>query len=312
MVKDRVLVLMSTYNGEKYLNEQLESILNQSAENIDILIRDDGSRDNTIEIINRWLARFPKRIRLEAGENIGVVKSFFELVKLAAIDYDYYFFSDQDDYWNEKKIEKAIEKMKSIKGKEKRGYFSNLNLVDKNLKFMGKRYSKELVPSLKNCFIENIVTGCTFGANKLLFVKIQKNVKKIRENVEKIPMHDYYFYFLTLLYGTLIYDKNSYIAYRQHGNNVIGMEKNKVKFTLQRIKRIFRKKRNDKRIEYLHFIRENYQDKLPTLEKEFLLNLLENYNFLFKRLNFILKNKFIRQNKIEGYLSKLTYLLKKF
>lgn len=312
MIKDRVLVLMSTYNGEKYLNEQLESILNQSAENIDILIRDDGSRDNTIEIINRWLTRFPKRIKLEAGENIGVVKSFFELVKLATIDYDYYFFSDQDDYWNEKKIEKAIEKMKSIKRKEKIGYFSNLNLVDKNLKFMGKRYSKELVPSLKNCFIENIVTGCTFGANKSLFIEIQKNIKNLKKNVEKIPMHDYHFYFLTLLYGALIYDKDSYIAYRQHENNVIGMEKNKVKFMFQRIKKVFKRKSNDKRIEYLKFIRENYQDKLPTLEKEFLLELLENYNFLFKRLNFIFKNKFVRQNKLDCYLAKITYLLKKF
>ena len=114
MIKDRVLVLMSTYNGEKYLDKQLESILNQNVKNVDILIRDDGSKDNTIKIINKWLVEFPKRIKLETKENIGVVKSFFELVKAAPIDYDYYFFSDQDDYWSEKKLEKAIEKMKKI------------------------------------------------------------------------------------------------------------------------------------------------------------------------------------------------------
>lgn len=312
MIKDRVLVLMSTYNGEKYLSEQLESILNQSVKNVDILIRDDGSKDNTIKIISKLLVKFPKRIKLEAKENKGVVRSFFELVKLASIDYDYYFFSDQDDYWNEKKIEKAIEKMKNTHETKKIGYCSNLKLVDKNLNFMKIKYTKELIPSLKNCFIENIVTGCTYGANKSLFIEIKKDIENIEKYSEKIPMHDYHFYFLTVLYGDLIYDENSYISYRQHGNNVIGMEKNKVKFMFQRIKKVFKRKSNDKRIEYLKFIRENYQDKLPTLEKEFLLELLENYNFLFKRLNFIFKNKFVRQNKLDCYLAKITYLLKKF
>lgn len=312
MIKDKILVLMSTYNGEKYLDEQLESILNQNVKNVDILIRDDGSKDNTIKIINKWLVKFPKRIKLEVKENKGVVKSFFELVKLASIDYDYYFFSDQDDYWNEKKIEKAIEKMKNTHKTKKIGYCSNLKLVDKNLNFMKIKYTKELIPSLKNCFIENIVTGCTYGANKSLFIEIKKDIENIEKYSEKIPMHDYHFYFLTVLYGDLIYDENSYISYRQHGNNVIGMEKNKVKFIMQRIKRVLKRKNNDKRIEYLKFIKENYLEKLPTSEKEFLINLLENYNCKFKRLKFVLKNNFIRQNKIEGYLSKLTYLLKKF
>ena len=312
MIKDRVLVLMSTYNGEKYLDKQLESILNQNVKNVDILIRDDGSKDNTIKIINKWLVEFPKRIKLETKENIGVVKSFFELVKAAPIDYDYYFFSDQDDYWSEKKLEKAIEKMKKIHETKKIGYCSNLNLVDKNLKFMKIKYNKKLTPSLKNCFIENIVTGCTYGANQALFIEIKKDIEDIEEYSEKIPMHDYHFYFLTVLYRELVYDKNSYIAYRQHENNVVGMEENKVKFVIQRIKRVLNRKSNDRRIKYLKFIKKNYLDKLPALEKSFLINLLENYNCVFKRLKFILENKFVRQNNIESYLSKITYLLKKF
>lgn len=312
MIKDKVLVLMSTYNGEKYVNEQLESILNQSIRDVDILIRDDGSRDKTIQIISKWMDKFPERIKLEAKENKGVVESFFELVKLASLDYDYYFFSDQDDYWDKKKIEKAIERIKSFNKNKNIGYCSNLNLVDKNLKFMGKKYTKELIPSLRNCFIENIVTGCTYGANRTLFVKLKEDIRKIGNNIKKIPMHDYHFYFLTTLYGKLVYDENSYIGYRQHGNNVVGMEKNKIKFTIQRIKRVFKRKSNDKRIEYLRFIKQNYQNELPILEKNFLLNLLENYNCIFKRLSFILKNEFVRQSKIESYLSKITYLLKKF
>lgn len=312
MIKDKVLVLMSTYNGEKYLDEQLESILNQSVENVDILIRDDGSKDSTTQIINKWVEKFPKKIKIQIEENKGVIISFFELIRLATLDYDYYFFSDQDDYWNYQKIEKAIEKMKNINENKKIGYCSNLNLVDKNLKFIGKVYSNKLIPSLKNCFIENIVTGCTYGANKFLFSEIKKDIENIKKYSDKIPMHDYHFYFLTVLYGDLVYDENSYISYRQHGNNVVGMEKNKIKFIIQRIKRVLKRKNNDKRIEYLKFIKENYLEKLPTSEKEFLINLLENYNCKFKRLKFVLKNNFIRQNKIEGYLSKLTYLLKKF
>lgn len=310
MIKAKVLVLMSTYNGEKYIEEQLKSILDQEIEEVNILIRDDGSTDGTVIAINKWVERFPQKIKFNKEVNKGVVSSFFELVKWAPLDYDYYFFSDQDDWWEKIKIKKAIEKIKSIKKEKKIGYCSNLNLVDKNLKFLGKKYTKELIPSLKNCFVENIVTGCTFCANNLLFREIKKDVEIIEKNIEKILMHDYHFYFLAMLYGKLIYDKGSYISYRQHENNVIGMEKNKFKFMIKRVKKILQNK--NRRIIYLKFLNENYKEKLSIAERKKLDLLIESYTTITGRVKFILKNKFDRQNKLDSFLMKLLYLFKRF
>ncbi len=97
----RVQVLMSTYNGERFLEEQIESLLSQSWKNLEILIRDDGSTDGTMEILERYCMRY-SNIQVFAGENVGVAKSFFELLEES--DGDFVAFCDQDDVWLEHKV----------------------------------------------------------------------------------------------------------------------------------------------------------------------------------------------------------------
>ena len=97
---------MSTYNGEKYVREQLDSILNQTYKNIEIVVRDDGSKDNTVKIIKEYQEKY-KNIKLVTGKNLGFIKSFFELLKIT--ESDYYSYADQDDIWMENKIELAVE-----------------------------------------------------------------------------------------------------------------------------------------------------------------------------------------------------------
>lgn len=102
MESQKVQVLMSTYNGERFLQEQIESILNQSWKNLDILIRDDGSRDQTREILKDYSEKY-SNVYIFLEENCGVARSFFELLKKS--DADYVAFCDQDDIWMEQKIE---------------------------------------------------------------------------------------------------------------------------------------------------------------------------------------------------------------
>ena len=97
----KITVLMSTYNGEKYIREQIDSILQQSMP-ADIMIRDDGSSDGTVDIIEEYISKGTP-VELIKGENVGVIASFFELIK-AAPEEDYYAFSDQDDYWYPEKV----------------------------------------------------------------------------------------------------------------------------------------------------------------------------------------------------------------
>ena len=105
--KNKVVILLSTYNGEKYLKEQLDSLLNQTYKNIDIYIRDDGSKDETVNIIKKYQNEYDN-IHLEEGKNLGFIKSFFELLKNGDENVDIYSYCDQDDIWEEDKIERAV------------------------------------------------------------------------------------------------------------------------------------------------------------------------------------------------------------
>lgn len=113
---------MSTYNGKDYLREQIDSILSQDCEEkadvkLKLLIRDDGSKDGTQEILRKYAAKYPDQVSWYQGENIGVIKSFFDLIEKSDEKADYYAFSDQDDYWHKEKLRAGIEKIKEMSKK---------------------------------------------------------------------------------------------------------------------------------------------------------------------------------------------------
>lgn len=299
---EKVTILLSTYNGENFIIEQLESLLNQTHKNIQILIRDDGSKDKTSELLRNFI-QDKQNMQVFFEKNVGVIKSFFELVEKAQ-ESDYYFFCDQDDFWEKEKVEKAIQKIKEKEKFQKYiGYCSNLKLVDEKLLFLGLNYKKKLIPSLKNCFFENIVTGCTYACNKNLFFKIREEIKKI--DLSKIIMHDYFFCFINCLYGDLIYDENSYILYRQHSGNVIGSKKNFFSKNIGRLKKI--NSRKNERYRMFAMLLKLYNEDIPkNINTEF----INNYNNFFKRLKYIFTSDIKRQNKLDTFLIKILYLLK--
>lgn len=209
---------MSTYNGEKYLREQLDSLISLDGEP-DIFIRDDGSSDETISIIKLYQSKFDN-IKLLVGDNIGVVASFFEIMKSVDLEkYDYFSFCDQDDFWEHDKVSHAIDSIKDISGPVM--YCSRLNVVDEylNLKFQSPYPEKGL--SFSNALVENMVTGCTCVLNRLAFQTIIERIP----DAKKIVMHDWWFYLVLVSEGVVFFDNRSFIKYRQHGNNVEGMKK---------------------------------------------------------------------------------------
>jgi len=227
----KVLILLSTFNGEKYLSQLLESILNQEKSNfsINILVRDDGSQDQTIKI----LKKYTKILNLDyyIGKNIGPASSFMDLVKNCAISFDYYLFCDQDDIWMEKKISSAIEKMENMNNKPCL-YYCGADIVDENLNSIGgyfrdNRFTKSLIYSL---ITGSLIPGCTMCFNRNLIAKAKQYIPS------KIGMHDSWMHLICLLYnGFVIGDENKYILYRQHGNNVVGAGKSS---RFKRLKRL--------------------------------------------------------------------------
>lgn len=215
-----VLVLMSTYNGELFLKEQLESILNQELVYTILLIRDDGSIDATKKIIDEYVIKCPNRIIFVEGDNVGFAMSFTELLRLAHEkynDFEYYAFADQDDVWEPKKLYASTLLLKDQLGDLPVSYCSNTTLVDKDLNFIGYTWKDtDVLITKPRSLIQNFATGCTMVFNKKA---VELYITHLPIEVER---HDFLMFQICVFLGKIVYDKNSYIKYRQHGKNQIG------------------------------------------------------------------------------------------
>lgn len=215
MSKNNVTVLMSTFNGDRYLREQIDSILEQEDVNVNLIVRDDGSTDNTISVLNDYSTR--DLLRWYSGENLGTANSFFDLLK-SSPESDYYAFSDQDDVWKKEKLKKAISEMKKLNNESPILYTANYTLVDRNLKKINLNINHVTTTTFANSIVCSCCTGCTMVFNKKLRDLIRKYKKP-----QKVYMHDDWIHKVCLAVGgKVIFDKSPVLFYRQHGDNVDG------------------------------------------------------------------------------------------
>lgn len=216
MDKYRIAVMMSTYNGERYIKEQLDSIIRQEGPiRIKLFIRDDGSSDTTVQIIKSYMNSLD--IMLYTGDNIGTGRSFMELMSIVFnLDekFDFYAFSDQDDIWMNEKLIKAIV---FFKDNGPQLYFSNL-IYYHNGEAKGYVYEGAQSTGLKDNIIGSHAAGCTFVFNNAM-AEIINNVEPPCHAVLKYLFHDTWTFLLSCIYGKTIYDENSYILYRIHDSN---------------------------------------------------------------------------------------------
>lgn len=289
-----IIVMMSTYNGEKYLRTQIDSILKQNEVNITLLVRDDGSNDKTVEILQEYALK--KQLSWYTGKNLGPAKSFMNLLEKAA-DLSkssdkpfYYAFSDQDDYWSPNKLITAIKKIQD--SQKPALYFSQKRIVDANLKEIEKRRSPNYTISFETAMMRNVATGCTMVFNQSLCEKI------MLYKPSYLVMHDSWIYRICLaLDGIVIYDKTPHISYRQHGENVIGANNS----FLSRMKHRFDifLHPDHSREKTAKEILEGYRSMLPENHiKE--LNDLKNYRKSFSSKLRLLRNPNFKTEKFEN------------
>lgn len=218
MKEDSVAILMSTYNGEKYLKEQIRSIEDQDYKNWHLYIRDDGSDDKTTNIIEEY-TKINKNISFineNNRNNIGVVRSFFELLKL--VNADYYMFCDQDDFWLKNKISLSVNAMRNVSKNIPVCVHTNFKSVDNNLEKEignGHRYVSE---KFLDILFSNCVTGCTVMINDAL----KKMIYFEKLDFSRIHMHDWWLALIASEFGKIIYLDKKTVLYRQHKNNVVG------------------------------------------------------------------------------------------
>ena len=229
-----VQVLLSTYNGEAYLKEQLDSILNQKNVAVKLFVRDDGSSDGTVDILRAYAA-LHENIQYLCGENCGVVASFFRLFELSDPDVDFYALSDQDDVWDEDKLSIAcqkLEQMRKAKSPKKKKNDSQIRAFATPLLYCCDAWNtdnelnplpesmqtagKELIPDFRNALIENIARGASIVFNQALMSYIRISMP------QDIYMHDWWLYLVASCFGEVYYDSAAHYKYRQHAGNTLG------------------------------------------------------------------------------------------
>ena len=207
-----VCVLLSTYNGEKYIKEQLESLYSQEGVSITLLVRDDGSSDSTCSVLD--VEQGAGRLTWYTGENLKPAFSFWNLLQKAP-DSPFYAFCDQDDVWDNDKLKVAVDKLVSA-GDMPALYFCQTRLVDASL---NEIESVKISPLLTydEALIYHFVTGCTMVINSAMREVL------LRYTPEFIRMHDIWIYNVAQAVGAKVFfDSVPHISYRQHGGNVIG------------------------------------------------------------------------------------------
>ena len=215
MIK-KVCVIMSTYNGAAYIEKQIESIMQQKNIEIILYIRDDGSTDNTIDIIRKCKKIYSKKIILKIGNNIGYKRSFMEALVNCPLA-DYFAFADQDDIWDEDKIVNAVNVLKKLDNIAL--YASSLKLIDENGCEIGENNIGNMQNNIECYFARPRLAGCTY-----LFTPKLRDISLEISRMPYItyPDHDFIIASCAYAFGNVYLDENSGILHRRLAKSVTG------------------------------------------------------------------------------------------
>lgn len=300
----RIAVLLSAYNGECYIEKQLESILNQEGiDSLTIIIRNDGSKDNTMQVIEKLQADH-KNIEVIDGENKGLVASFLELLKFAyEKEYDYYSFSDQDDYWLPEKLSVALQALEGHD--EPCMYASCSKIVDDNLVESGAvTQTKRKEITFYNSAIQNFCPGHNQVLNHAMAgMVVSKTVYS-----PEIYSQDMWITKVAAVTGEIIFDNTPHTLYRQHANNQLSFGKSKVEWVKDHIKRLMKDEGRKIAIQLKYFT-ECYDEYLNEEQKEEIRDFFDSQKSFIKRTRYVAHTRLYRQRSYETPMFKMIYVM---
>lgn len=223
------VILLATFNGEKYLRQQLDSIFAQTYQAFRLVVHDDGSTDDTVSIINEYRDRYPDKIEIFHGRPCGSAKENF-LWMLKRVEADYYFLCDQDDVWFEDKLKRSIEAVEEVYMESKEEAmpvcaFSDMKVVDEDLQLISESFIRYIGRLPKNTaytqiLIDNPAAGCAMCFNKPLRDLVVAAVDDM--DIENIPMHDALILEIAAIMGRVVSIDKPLALYRQTGHNTMG------------------------------------------------------------------------------------------
>lgn len=307
-----IQILMSTYNGEMYLRTQLDSIVHQTLQPDSLLIRDDGSTDRTLEILEEYSREY-SWISYYSGLNQGVQRSYFDLIARSDEKAQYFAFADQDDEWMPDKLKHAVKCLTGMGNDEREPalYCGAQNLVDEKLEplhvttgWIVKR------PSFGNALVQNICTGCTAVVNRVLMDLVKENLPMMPQ---RVIMHDWWLYLAAECFGKTYYDANAYISYRQHSGNAAGAmitRRDILKYRLGQLR-----KRRGEIYEQVEEFYECFYERLNEQENferaEAIRRLLKSQTSFWERLKVVRSRYYYRQKLTDDIVFRAIVLIGK-
>jgi glycosyltransferase involved in cell wall biosynthesis len=298
---------MTTYNGERYLRQQLDSILGQTVAPDEIVICDDGSTDGTRELLERYRERHPGLIKTRLNEkNLGYVKNFYQAIALCSGDL--IALSDQDDVW----LEDKLERMRDAVGESLLVYADSL-FVDSSGNSLGRRESSYFrgkeIPTFKSLLINNFICGHSCLLRKEL-------VAGVSRFPQHIP-HDHFFALLALSRNKLAYLDQVLVLYRQHTANTVGgalsTKKKTLASHLREVKYLI--PRRDATMHMLYQLLEELEQYSPLLTDGDMRLIAEYKDFLGiyeskdRRISFCAQNRYRRYyGDLKGYANQTFFI----
>lgn len=295
-------ILLATYNGEKYIRQQLDSLLSQDTFDIKIIIRDDGSTDGTNNILEEYVQKYTEKIELINDEQkiCGATSNFMLLMKYAKADY--VMFCDQDDVWNSNKISVSLNVMKNAESKYGANcpllVYTDYTIVDENLNVRNQSKKGNMVykhySTLNRLLIQNYVTGCTMLINKPLLELSRVDYSK------EILMHDWWIALCASAMGQIIYENQSTMFYRQHvGQSVGAINVKDPRYIWYKFTNPETRKMDKKCIKQAEFFLSIYENRLEIDKQELVKDFISigNYSKIVRIIRLV-KGRFFKSNLI--------------
>lgn len=310
-----VNIIMCTYNGGRFLEQQILSILNQTYENRRLFISDDGSTDDTLEIIRKITATHglsKDKVCLITGPGQGSTSNFLSLFQRAFASgtaaSEYFAFSDQDDIWEETRLERAVAWLQSVPDDRPALYGSRTLLVDENNLPLSTMPARKKPLTFSNALVENYTSGNTMLFNAPAARLINESLKGVDLNL--IPNHDWWFYLILSGVGARVFlDDYPGVRYRQHGANCIGVKRG-IPRLLARLRRLAAT-RDGLNIGKMVALLQSKGGLLSDTNRVVLSEFMQARNSgIFYRIRYALSDNIYRLSTIDTFIIKLLFIMR--
>ena len=297
----KVAVLLCTYNGEKYIREQIDSILHQTYSNISLYIQDDCSSDSTPQILNEYRS-YPQVTIYNSTDNLGYPFSFYDLLKKVT-DADYYAFSDQDDVWYEDKIERAVRLLDKSDPLKPAMTFANYDVCDEDLNYIrssrGPSRHPDFLYSLYSCL--GLGFTCVFNKTGKLLIQNRRSVRNITKDV--------WTGMCCTAFGEAYFDSKPCALHRRNPGSFSSQDKNFIQIQKDRFDKFVRNNGLNNVYSVIEEFYEIFNTELPDTPKRQLEFFLYRGNNPIHRLRKVFYPKRLRYDMPDEIMLRILFLL---